>query len=425
MTTQGPIVPGAADPEANECEVVDILIVDDKAENLTALEAVLSQPGQRLLKAGSGRHALRHLLTNDVAVILLDIHMPEMDGFETAALIRQRIKNRDVPIIFLTAEYLAREHVSKGYTLKAIDYITKPFNPAILKAKVAVLVELHRKTLMLTGVNRRLEREIAERQKVEHELQDALNRLKASQAVVVDTEKMTALGTLTAGMAHNLFNPMTAILLCSEYCLKYTAAESKTHEPLNDVINETQHCIELLNDLLSYARMDDNAASSHLRGKDLKELINRILRLMSYRLEKENITVTSQIPDVLPESGITSNGIQQILFNLLSNAADAMETCADKRIDIQVRWSGDSLIIAIADSGVGIAAAHVGKIFDPFFTTKSVGKGTGLGLALSRSIVEGHGGSLRCDNAPGKMTIFEISILAYSDNGETSEGGAK
>lgn len=135
---------------------VNILLVDDQAENLLTLEAVLDNPNYRLVKANSGMNALRHLLRQDFAMILMDIRMPEMDGFETAKLIRGRPKTRDIPIIFVTAEYTDMEHVAKGYALNVVDYIFKPFDPNILRTKVAVLAELHQKTIQLKRTARLL-----------------------------------------------------------------------------------------------------------------------------------------------------------------------------------------------------------------------------------------------------------------------------
>src|SRR5215470_1678674 len=141
---------------------VNILLVDDHVENLVALEALLSNLGQNLVRAESGIDALRLLLNQEFALIILDVDMPIMNGFETAALIRQREKSRHTPIIFLTAINKAEQHVFKGYSLGAVDYLTKPFVPEVLLAKVSAFVELHKKTEEITRQTRLLQQMVAE-----------------------------------------------------------------------------------------------------------------------------------------------------------------------------------------------------------------------------------------------------------------------
>src|SRR5215468_3591673 len=160
--------PGAPTP-ADSREPVRILLVDDQPENLLSAEAVLESLGQKIVKAESGREALRYLLDNDFAVIVLDIMMPEMDGFETAALIRQRERSRHTPIIFLTALGRGEEHIRTGYNLGAVDYMVKPFVPDILRTKVGVFVELNRKNALLQQQSELLERR-------NRELQHAIER---------------------------------------------------------------------------------------------------------------------------------------------------------------------------------------------------------------------------------------------------------
>jgi CheY-like chemotaxis protein len=180
---------------SEEQDVVNILMVDDNSDMLAMLERVLSAPGYRLAKAQSGKEALRLVLQADFAMILLDVRMPIMDGFETAELIRQREKTRDIPIIFITGEYAAQDHIERAYALKAVDFLIKPFDSDRLRARVALLAELHRKTVQLEKTNRKLCAEISERKRVEKDLsrrlaqQDkeiqALERLAAAPETLI------------------------------------------------------------------------------------------------------------------------------------------------------------------------------------------------------------------------------------------------
>ncbi|MDM8536368.1 ATP-binding protein [Desulfobacterales bacterium HSG17] len=166
--------------DTNHSEIVKILIVDDQEKNLFALEKVLDDPGYELVKATSGSEALRLILKHDFALLLLDVRMPDIDGFDTAGLIRQRDKNRNIPIIFITAEYKNLENISRGYELNAVDYILKPFDPVILKTKVGILAELHRKNQLIRESEKRLEKEVSNRtselraanEKLRHEIQE-------------------------------------------------------------------------------------------------------------------------------------------------------------------------------------------------------------------------------------------------------------
>src|SRR5215831_766844 len=160
-------------------EPVKILLVDDQPDNLLSAEAVLENLGEEVIKAESGREALRYLLDQDFAVIVLDVMMPEMDGFETAALIRQRERSRLTPIIFLTALGRSEEHMLRGYDLGAVDYMTKPFVPEILRSKVSVFVELHRKSLLLAHQSALLERRNSELQHAIHRSWQAEEEIKA------------------------------------------------------------------------------------------------------------------------------------------------------------------------------------------------------------------------------------------------------
>src|SRR5215470_13133018 len=197
---------------------VNILLVDDNPSNLLALEAILQAPDRNLVRASSGQEALRFLLDEEAAVILLDVHMPSISGLETAALIRGRERTRGVPIIFLTAYDSAGDsHISQGYSLGAVDYITKPIDPEALKSKVAVFVELYRKTELINHCYAHmqrhaaaLEQEIAERKRAEHERAESLLRAQVAQSKAEEANRLK--DEFLATVSHELRAPLTAML---------------------------------------------------------------------------------------------------------------------------------------------------------------------------------------------------------------------
>jgi response regulator RpfG family c-di-GMP phosphodiesterase len=257
--------------QSEEKEVVNILMVDDKPENLLALEQVLSAQAYRLTRALSGKEALRLVLRADFAMILLDVRMPVMDGFETAELIRQRKKNRDIPIIFISAESAARDHIARGYALNAVDFLIKPFDPDRLRGRVALLAELHRKTVQLETSNRKLQAEIRERKRVEKDLsrrvaqQDqeiqSLERLAAAPGTVI-TARQFGQGPLKETAPDN-FHELIGI-----YCdLLDKALEQRTYKVERDLSIRLRSLAEQLGFLSAKPRDLVEMHSTALKSK--------------------------------------------------------------------------------------------------------------------------------------------------------------
>src|SRR5438067_1668853 len=248
--------------EAPASESVKILLVDDSPENLLSAGAVLESLGQEVIKAESGREALRYLLDNDFAVILLDVMMPGMDGFETAALIRQRERSRLTPIIFLTALGRSDDHMRRGYDLGAVDYMTKPFAPEILRSKVSVFVELHRKSALLAQQSVLLERRNSELQhaiqrswQAEEEIK-ALNRhleRRLDELNQVNRE----LEAFSYSVSHDLRGPLSRIAGFSKALLDFHAGQLDDEGRifLQRIDNSARRMCDLVEDLLNFSRL--------------------------------------------------------------------------------------------------------------------------------------------------------------------------
>src|SRR6476661_2093027 len=265
---------------------VNILLVDDRAENLLALAAMLEPLGQNLVKAQSGEDALKFLLRQDFAVILLDVQMPNIDGFETAELIRGRDRSKHTPIIFLTAVSTSELHIAKGYLAGAVDYLLKPFLPEILLSKVAIFVDLYAKTAevrqqakQLQATIGSLEHEIAERERVEADLRQARDELeqrvrertaglaeanqalrteiaerKRLEAQLIQSQKMESVGRLAGGIAHDFNNLLMAISGYAELAADSLPAEHAAHDDLHEIRKAAGRASGLTQQLLTFAR---------------------------------------------------------------------------------------------------------------------------------------------------------------------------
>jgi PAS domain S-box-containing protein len=244
---------------------------------------------------------------------------------------------------------------------------------------------------------------------------------KALEQQRIMTEKMTALGMLAGGMAHELNNPMMGINGFIEYCLAHTQKDDRRYEILEDAGKETKRCMDLVKNLLTFSHTE-HLSDVECRWVDIEGLFDRVLRLLAYRIEKDNVIVMKQISDKSRKIYINGNSLQQVFLNLMTNALDAVADTSKREICFKVQPVEDDVLIMISDTGEGILPEYRKRIFDPFFTTKPVGKGTGLGLCVSKSIVESHGCKMRCESMPGKGTRIEVMLPGQKNEKLKQEG---
>lgn len=375
---------------------VDILLVDDNPGKMLALESALAPLGENLVTAASGREALRHLLDRDFATVILDVNMPEMDGFETAQLIRARKRSEHVPIIFVSAVNIDETDARRGYSLGAVDYIFAPIIPEILRAKVAVFVDLHRKREEANLHARRLE--------------ERGRQLEQSQRQLRMAERMAAIGTLCAGLGHdmgNLLLPITARL------------EAMRRDELTPEIEEN---LETIATCVSYLRR----LSGGLRLLALdpeKESPDQSTTLQSWWTDTCPI-LRNAVPrgisldftaDDVPPVCIAPHLLTQAIFNLVQNAGEALRGNDDGVIRVWATLEPghtDRIRIGVTDNGPGMTAEVAARCFDPFYTTKTRAISTGLGLALVNGIVQKAGGTLDVNSVEGEGTTFSFLIDA-------------
>ncbi|MBO9518128.1 MAG: response regulator [Porphyrobacter sp.] len=379
-----------------------ILLVDDDERNLLALSEVL-KPIADVVTAPSGRLALRELLRDDFAVILLDVFMPEMDGYETASLIRKRPQTSRIPIIFLSAVNKETEHLMRGYAMGAVDYVFKPVDPIVLKSKVAVFVDLFQ-----------LRQQVAVRAQVERELEQQL----------VQSRKTEALGQLTGGVAHDFNNLLAAVLgglRLIEGRVELGVREQRIFEHMR---HAAENGVELVRRLMAFARKQELSPVAI----EPEKLCDTVSGLVDHALG-EALSVDWDVKPQGLHLFADEAQLELALVNLLINARDAMTDGGKISVGIEEVAQPDDLStpegaphwlrISVCDQGPGIPPELIERVTEPFFTTKGPGKGTGLGLSMVAGFVEQSGGLFRIVSETGSGTQVHMTFPATK--GATSD----
>ncbi len=369
----------------------NILLVDDQPGKLMSYEAILGELNQNLVLARSGLEALQFLLKEEFALILLDVVMPQMDGFETAAMIRQRPRLEETPIIFLTSHTASDLDRLKGYELGAVDFVFAPVIPRILLHKVAVFVELYRKRKELAEANERLRGEIAERQR--------------AQEQALQAERLAAIGQMVAGLAHESRNSLQQIHAAADMLSRRLGPG--TEMALVGEINVAQ---DRLHRLLEAVRHYAAPLKLNRETRDLAPLWRAAWAELGARRHGRSINFREEISDVDTRCPVDVCAIERLFRSLFENALDA----GRGPLEITIRASAGEMAgrpavkVQVQDNGIGLSEEQARRAFEPFYTTK-IG-GTGLGLAMAKRVVEAHGGRIHVDLVARPGTIIEVLL---------------
>ena len=406
---------------------VSILVVDDREDNLFSIEAILEKDKYNIVKANSGRAALEILLTqHNFSLILMDVQMPDLNGFETATIIYERDLLKNIPIIFITAYSKDDDHIFKGYKTGGVDYIYKPINPDLLRVKVSVFVELYRKNLQLQlqekkllTTNRSLQKEIEDRKISEDKVQQLIEQLIQNNAHLKQMNE--ELDQFAYMASHDLQEPLRKIQMFSDKILLRKDQDGESEKYFSKIISASRRMQSLINNLLEFSR--HSVSSSDFKVTDLNQLVEETLTDLEIEIEKNNAQITY---NNLPVISAVPDLMQRLFYNLLSNAIkfrkkDVLPVINIKAVKLQpaellnfIGHINGSIYykIIITDNGIGFDNKHSGDIFKVFKRLHNYQdfEGTGVGLAICKKIVEKHGGSIIAESIVNEGSSF-IMIL--------------
>jgi signal transduction histidine kinase len=424
----------------SQAHPVNILLVDDQPAKLLSYEVILGVLGENLIKAASAQEALGQLLKHDIAVVLIDVQMPELDGFELAAMIREHPRFKDMALIFVSAIHLSDIDRLRGYEAGGVDYVPVPVVPEVLRAKVRVFADLHRKTRELERLNGELERRVAERtadleasrsdlqalnRDLEMRIDERTREREQALAQLFEAQKIDTIGQLTGGVAHDFNNLLMAMLGSLELLKKRLADDASAQRLLDNALKGAERGAALTQRLLAFARRQE------LRPEAVAVpgLITGMRDLMGRSLGP-GIDIAERVDPDLPPVLADVNQLELALMNLALNARDAMPEGGTLTISACEEIVGDAprcglapgsyVRLSVADTGQGMDADTLARAAEPFFTTKGTGKGTGLGLSMVHGLAAQSGGALRIESELGAGARIDL-FLPRAEHVETAE----
>lgn len=365
--------------------MANVLLVDDTPANLLALRSILDALGQNLVEASSGEQALRHLLHDDFAVILLDVSLPGMDGYEVARLIRGHKRCRRTPIIFVTAYETPSERMIDAYSQGAVDFLVKPLVPAVLCSKVSVFVELFQKS---------------------EQLKRQQEQMLSQQREMMRAGHLAVAGQLAASVAHEVRNPLATIKVLVEGALRAKNAAPLSRQELSVMHGEIARLERIVQDYLDFARPPDLNRSLG----DLRDVVDQAAALLQAAARRQNVRLVSDYPSQPMWAKVDHDQFRAVLVNLLLNAVEAMPRGGP--VHIALTSTNQGIELSVTDTGSGIPPDILKRLFTPFVSSKP--SGTGLGLCISKRIVESHGGRITAQNCTEGGAVVTLVLPAVS-----------
>lgn len=406
---------------------IKILVVDDREDNLFSIETILEKDNYVIVKANSGRAALKILLhQQDFSLILMDVQMPGMNGFETASLIYERDRLRNIPIIFITAHSYEEEYIFKGYQTGGVDYIYKPINPDLLKVKVGIFVDLYRKNLLLQAHEKRLlasnaslQREIEERRLSEEKIRDLNQQLMQNNSHLKAVNE--ELDRFAFVASHDLQEPLRKIRVFSDMILQKAAFTSEEDKYIKKIIESSNRMQQLINDILQFSR--HHIAVNDFVETDLNVLISEVVAELEVKVTETQAAVNIER---LPNIPVIPGLMRQLFYNLISNAIKFRKkdlppviNIYSERIEPSEKLFSQSINngcgyykIEVSDNGIGFDDKYADEIFMVFKRLHSYHEfeGTGMGLSICKKIIEKHNGFITANGKIGEGSVFTVGL---------------
>jgi signal transduction histidine kinase len=399
---------------------VNILLVDDQPAKLLSYEVILKDLGENLIKASSGREALEKILKMDIAVILIDVCMPDLNGFELAEMIQNHPRFGATAMIFVSAVSVTDLDRLKGYEHGAVDYIPVPVVPDLLRARVRIFAELYRKTRALEALNAELEERVKERtaalaevnQQLEIRVEERTREREAALAQVHEMQKLESLGQLTGGLAHDFNNLLMGIIGSLNVIASRIAPDEKVERFLQAAREGAERGAALTSRLLAFARRQE----LRINAIDVVMLTHGMIDMLQ-RSVGPTIEISLALEPGIQLVEADQNQLELALLNLTLNARDAMldgghlvigARNADATDTNVVLRPGRYVQISVTDDGIGMDETTLKRCTEPFYTTKDIGKGTGLGLSSVHGMAVQSGGALQVVSSAGCGTTVSL-----------------
>ena len=388
----------------------NLLIIEDEQRLRNNLKLLLASEGYTVATAADGQEGMELLKQESFDIVITDIMMGDVNGFQIMEYITA---HTPATLVIVITGYASTESAVEALRQGAYDYITKPFEIEMIQISIARALEKVQLKREISRYMEELEQRVVDRtvelQETNKKLHASLSELKSTQEQLIQTEKLSALGELISGFAHELNNPLTSILGYSEIAAMSSACPDDIRSMLDMTCQEAKRCHQIVNNLLSFARK----RKPEKQFLDLNEVCRKTLQLLSYQFQVHNVTTIVQFDATMPRTMADELQLQQVLVNIMSNAYQAMATHQNGgELTVITSHENAVITISIADTGPGIDSEHIQRIFDPFFTTKP--SGTGLGMSLSYGLMKAHGGDLTATSSPGAGATFTLTLPIVS-----------